>query len=113
MLPTDFSAETVARMMRTDPARYSVLIGNLLDGFGADHILWGTDTPVIGPPHWQIEAFQTFGGAFPSQVIRQLVTSVKATFFCSSESVEILTEATEGILRGVGQSADLGNWVGF
>jgi hypothetical protein len=47
-------------MMRTDPARYSVLIGNLLDGFGADHIIWGTDTPVIGPPHWQIEAFQTF-----------------------------------------------------
>jgi predicted TIM-barrel fold metal-dependent hydrolase len=47
-------------MMRTDPARYAVLIGNLLDGFGADHILWGTDTPVIGPPHWQIEAFQTF-----------------------------------------------------
>jgi uncharacterized protein len=51
---------SLARMMRTDPARYSVLIGNLLDGFGADHILWGTDTPVIGPPHWQIEAFQTF-----------------------------------------------------
>lgn len=46
--------------MRSDPARYAVLIGNLLDGFGADHILWGTDTPVIGPPHWQIEAFQTF-----------------------------------------------------
>jgi Amidohydrolase len=51
---------TLARMMRSDPARYAVLIGNLLDGFGADHILWGTDNPVIGPPHWQIEAFQTF-----------------------------------------------------
>ena len=51
---------SLARMMRTDPARYSVLIGNLLDGFGADHIIWGTDTPVIGPPHWQIEAFQTY-----------------------------------------------------
>ena len=51
---------SLARMMRTDPARYSVLIGNLLDGFGADHILWGTDTPVIGPPDWQIEAFKTF-----------------------------------------------------
>src|SRR3954447_24333136 len=51
---------TLARMMRTDPARYSVLLGNLLDGFGADHILWGTDTPVIGPPDWQIEAFKTF-----------------------------------------------------
>jgi hypothetical protein len=52
--------DSLARMMRTDPARYSVLIGNLLDGFGADHILWGTDTPVIGPPEWQIEAFKTF-----------------------------------------------------
>jgi hypothetical protein len=31
---------SLARMMRTDPARYAVLIGNLLDGFGADHILW-------------------------------------------------------------------------
>jgi hypothetical protein len=51
---------SLARMMRTDPARYSVLLGNLLDGFGADHILWGTDTPVIGPPNWQIEAFKTF-----------------------------------------------------
>ena len=51
---------SLARLMRTDPARYAVLIGNLQDGFGPDHILWGTDTPVIGPPRWQIEAFQTF-----------------------------------------------------
>ena len=56
-------------MMRTDPARYAVLLGNLLDGFGADHILWGTDTPVIGPPHWQIEAFQTF--AIPEELLAQ------------------------------------------
>jgi predicted TIM-barrel fold metal-dependent hydrolase len=60
---------TLARMMRSDPARYAVLIGTLLDGFGADHILWGTDTPVIGPPHWQIEAFQTF--AIPEQIAAQ------------------------------------------
>jgi predicted TIM-barrel fold metal-dependent hydrolase len=60
---------TLARMMRTDPARYAVLIANLLDGFGADHILWGTDTPVIGPPHWQIEAFQTF--AIPEELAAQ------------------------------------------
>ena len=51
---------SLARLMRTDPVRYAVLIGNLLDGFGPNHILWGTDTPVIGPPRWQIEAFQTF-----------------------------------------------------
>jgi uncharacterized protein len=56
-------------MMRTDPARYAVLIGNLLDGFGPDHILWGTDTPVIGPPRWQIEAFQSF--TIPQPMIEQ------------------------------------------
>jgi uncharacterized protein len=56
-------------MMRSDPARYAVLLGTLLDGFGADHILWGTDTPVIGPPDWEIEAFQTF--AIPEQIAGQ------------------------------------------
>src|SRR5262249_14348122 len=34
---------SLARMMRSDPARYAVLIGTLLNGFGADYILWGTD----------------------------------------------------------------------
>jgi uncharacterized protein len=51
---------SLARLMLTDPGRYAVLIATLLDGFGPDHILWGTDTPVIGPPRWQIEAFQSF-----------------------------------------------------
>lgn len=60
---------TLARMMRSDPARYAVLIGTLLEGLGVDHILWGTDTPVIGPPHWQIEAFQTF--TIPEQIAAQ------------------------------------------
>jgi len=56
-------------MMRSDPARYAVLIGTLLEGLGVDHILWGTDTPVIGRPHWQIEAFQTF--TIPEQIAGQ------------------------------------------
>jgi len=60
---------TLARMMRSDPARYAVLIGTMLEGLGVDHILWGTDTPVIGPPHWQIEAFQTF--TIPEQIAGQ------------------------------------------
>ena len=60
---------TLARMMRSDPARYAVLIGTLLEGLGVDHILWGTDTPVIGRPHWQIEAFQTF--TIPEQIAGQ------------------------------------------
>ena len=60
---------SLARMMRTDPTRYGVLIGTLLDALGADHILWGTDTPVIGPPRWQIEAFQRF--IIPEAIIQQ------------------------------------------
>ena len=75
---------SLARMMRSDPARYAVLIGTLLDGFGADHILWGTDTPVIGPPHWQIEAFQTFTtpeGVAAQRGYSQLTPEVKNKIF--------------------------------
>jgi uncharacterized protein len=60
---------SLARLMVKDPARYAVLIGTLLVGFGPDHILWGTDTPVIGPPRWQIEAFQSF--TIPDSFIEQ------------------------------------------
>src|SRR5262249_47848040 len=49
------------------PPRYAELLANLLDGLGPDNILWGTDTPVVGPPHWQIEAFQTY--SIPDQVV--------------------------------------------
>jgi hypothetical protein len=51
-----------------------------MDGLGADHILWGTDTPVIGPPHWQIQGFQAF--TIPDAIIekhkyQQLTPEVK------------------------------------
>jgi predicted TIM-barrel fold metal-dependent hydrolase len=49
-----------ASHQRTGSSASDAHIGNLLEGFGPDHILWGTDTPVIGPPNWQIEAFKTF-----------------------------------------------------
>ena len=55
-----------------------------MDGLGADHILWGTDTPVIGPPHWQIQGFQTF--TIPDEMIeknkyQQLTPEVKQKIF--------------------------------
>jgi predicted TIM-barrel fold metal-dependent hydrolase len=59
----------LARFMPQDPARFALLMGTLLDGMGADHILWGTDTPVIGPPHWQIQAFQAF--TIPDELIEK------------------------------------------
>jgi predicted TIM-barrel fold metal-dependent hydrolase len=51
---------TTAFLIGQNPQCYARLIGTLLAGLGPDNILWGTDTPVIGPPQLQIEAFQAF-----------------------------------------------------
>ena len=59
----------LAAVWLSDPARYAKIIGTLLDGLGPDHILWGTDTPVVGPPHWQIQAFQSF--TIPDEMIER------------------------------------------
>jgi hypothetical protein len=32
----------------------------IIDAFGADHVLWGTDSIWWGSPQWQIEAFRRF-----------------------------------------------------
>lgn len=74
----------LAYRMFTEPARYAKLMGTLLDGLGPDHILWGTDTPVIGPPHWQIQAFQSF--EIPEELVEkhkypQLTQAVKQKIF--------------------------------
>jgi predicted TIM-barrel fold metal-dependent hydrolase len=74
----------LAGVMRQNPQRFAQCMGTLLDGLGADHILWGTDTPVIGPPHWQIQGFQTF--TIPDELIeknkyQQLTPEVKRKIF--------------------------------
>lgn len=74
----------LAGVLRQSPERFATCMGTLLDGLGADHILWGTDTPVIGPPHWQVQAFQAF--TLPEQMIekngyQQLTPAVKRKIF--------------------------------
>jgi len=74
----------LAAIMAQNPERYAKVMGTLLDGLGADHILWGTDTPVIGSPHWQIQAFQSF--AIPDELIekhkfQQLTPEIKNKIF--------------------------------
>ena len=54
-------------MFRT-PERYAQMLATVLNGLGADHVLWGTDTPVAGPPHWQIQAFQAY--MFPAELVQ-------------------------------------------
>ena len=39
----------------THPALCCHLLGMMIDAFGADHILWGTDSIWLGSPQWQIE----------------------------------------------------------
>ena len=52
-LGTAFANSAVAH-----PKFCAALIGTLVKGLGADHVLWGTDTLWYGSPQWQIEAMR-------------------------------------------------------
>src|SRR5262245_48990703 len=75
----------LAQTMVTDPQRFAHLMGRLLDGLGADHIFWGTDSPIFGPPHWQIQGFQAF--TIPDELVEknkypQLTAEMKEKILC-------------------------------
>jgi hypothetical protein len=36
----------------------AALLGTLIKGLGADHVVWGTDSVWYGSPQWQIEAMR-------------------------------------------------------
>jgi hypothetical protein len=42
----------------TYPRHCAALLGILIKGLGADHVLWGTDSVWYGSPQWQIEALR-------------------------------------------------------
>ena len=52
-LGTAFANSAVAH-----PTFCAALIGTLVKGMGADHVLWGTDSVWYGSPQWQIEAMR-------------------------------------------------------
>jgi len=51
---------TFGQLVTTNPTACAHLIGQVVDAFGADHVLWGTDSIWYGSPQWQIEAFRRF-----------------------------------------------------
>jgi hypothetical protein len=51
---------TFAFSVISNPRYCAGILGTLLKGMGADHILWGTDSVWYGSPQWQIEAFRRF-----------------------------------------------------
>ncbi len=42
----------------TQPLLCAYMLGLMIDAFGEDHVLWGTDSIWWGSPQWQIEAFR-------------------------------------------------------
>ncbi|HEY8368809.1 MAG TPA: amidohydrolase family protein [Thermodesulfobacteriota bacterium] len=48
-----FAQTTVA-----DPRVCAAMLGQLIRGLGADHVVWGTDAVWTGSPQWQIEALR-------------------------------------------------------
>jgi predicted TIM-barrel fold metal-dependent hydrolase len=51
---------TFGQMVITAPVLCGHVLGMLIQAFGADHVLWGTDSIWWGSPQWQIEAFRRF-----------------------------------------------------
>lgn len=47
-----------ANCVVSHPQHAAGLLGTLIKGMGADHVIWGTDSVWYGSPQWQIEAFR-------------------------------------------------------
>jgi uncharacterized protein len=51
---------TFGQLVTTNPTACAHLLGQIIAAFGADHVLWGTDSIWYGTPQWQIDAFRRF-----------------------------------------------------
>src|SRR5947207_15751222 len=60
---------TFAMMMSSSPLLAAYVVGMIIDAFGPDHVLWGTDSIWWGSPQWQIEALRRL--EMPEQLMKQ------------------------------------------
>jgi len=49
---------TFATCAVANPRFAAAVVGSLVNGLGADHVVWGSDSVWYGSPQWQIEAFR-------------------------------------------------------
>ena len=75
---------TFGQMVITSPLLCGHVLGMLIQSFGADHVLWGTDSIWWGSPQWQIEALRRF--TMPESLMKRfgyppLTPDVKAQIF--------------------------------
>ena len=61
---------TFGQMVITSPMLCGHVLGMLVQTFGADHVLWGTDSIWWGSPQWQIEALRRF--SMPESLMKHL-----------------------------------------
>jgi uncharacterized protein len=71
-------------MVVTNPMLGAHVLGMIIQAFGADHVLWGTDSIWWGSPQWQIEALRRL--EMPELLMKQfgyapLTPEVKARIF--------------------------------
>ena len=75
---------TFGQLVTINPTACAHLLGQIIDAFGAHHVLWGTDSIWYGTPQWQIEAFRRF--EIPQALVEQhkyapLTRNVKEQIF--------------------------------
>src|SRR6266567_945030 len=75
---------TFGQLVTTNPTACAHLLGQIVDAFGVDHVLWGTDSIWYGTPQWQIDAFRRF--EIPEALVEQhgytpLTRAVKEQIF--------------------------------
>ncbi len=75
---------TFGQMVVTHPLLCAHVLGMILQSFGADHVLWGTDSIWWGSPRWQIEAMRRL--EMPEALMKQfgykpLTNQVKLQIF--------------------------------
>ena len=75
---------TFGQLVTTNPTACAHLLGQIIGAFGADHVLWGTDSIWYGTPQWQIDAFRRF--EIPEALVEQhgytpLTRAVKEQIF--------------------------------
>ncbi len=75
---------TFGQLVTNNPTACAHLLGQIVNAFGADHVLWGTDSIWYGTPQWQIEAFRRF--EIPEALVTQhkyapLTRTVKEQIF--------------------------------
>jgi uncharacterized protein len=71
-------------LVLTHPMLCAHVLGMIIDTFGSDHVLWGTDSIWWGSPQWQIEAMRRL--EMPDSLMKQfgyapLSKEIKAKIF--------------------------------